>query len=120
MYGEEDAMRNRHLAGRLSNIVADTLTDLPGITFKAPAGGLYYFIDCREIVRKSTGLDQIEQFNEASLVDILSTQFNVHLQNGSTYGSPGFLRLHFAIDEWALEKGMEQLARGVRQLMFSR
>ncbi len=84
----------------------ELLSGLPGVETFPPEGAIYFFVKLTEAEARTNSLEVAEQLlQEAKVASI----------PGEPFGSPGYLRFNFAVEEDVLEEGLTR----VRQF-FSR
>jgi aspartate aminotransferase len=78
---------------------------LGGLTFLAPQGAYYIFIDIRPYLKQGeTSLD---------FSDHLLTEYYLALAPGEAFGAPGFLRISYAVDDKTIKEGIDRLHKAL-------
>ena len=89
------------------------LRAMPDIDMLAPQGAFYVFIDVRKVLAKS-----VLYANNNSLAfsaKLLNTHY-VAMVPGEAFGTPGFLRLSYAVAEEQLREGLRRLGAALQEL----
>ena len=71
-----------------------------------PAGAFYLFLDIRETLGNSSRFDREDSMSFSTM---LLEEYHVAMVPGEAFGTPGFLRLSYAVDEEDLKEGLEKL-----------
>ncbi len=85
------------------DILISSLKEIPGVKLHSSDGTFYSFIDVQQILIKKNFT------NDVAIAEYLLTNSGIALVPGSAFGSPGCLRLSFAISN-------EQLIEALRRL----
>ncbi len=87
------------------------LKSMPELSYVAPHGAFYIFIDIRDALKKAkkptTGFELSEQ---------LLLEHHVAVVPGDAFGAPGYLRLSYACDEATIKEGLIRIGRAVSSL----
>jgi len=100
-----DARRERVLAA---------LGALPGVRCARPRGAFYAFIDVRALLGRRYAAEAVR--DDVHLVELLLEHAHVALVPGTAFGSPGFLRLSYALATDRLDEGLARIAAFVLAL----
>jgi aspartate aminotransferase len=87
------------------DIAIQHLKKLGGFKYLYPQGAFYIFIDIRDHLH---GYDTSLQFSERLL-----QEYHLAMAPGEAFGSPGFLRLSYAVDEATLIEGIDRLHKAL-------
>jgi aspartate/methionine/tyrosine aminotransferase len=97
-----DQMRDAFNARR--KLMYQSLASIPGVTCIEPQGAFYTFPDVTEAMegRWESSMDLATEMLEESLVATVP---------GESFGTPGFLRLSYAVGEDKIVEGVDRIAR---------
>lgn len=90
------------------DLMVSLVSAIPRVRLIPPTGAFYLFVDVKEYLGKpwSTTLE---------LAEALLMEAGVATIPGEAFGTPGFLRLSFAVSEETIREGVARLARGLAQ-----
>ncbi len=101
MQDKMDLLKSRRdLAVRL-------LRDMPDVDMIPPTGAFYVFIDIRKVLAKSP---LYSNDNSLAFSARLLETSHVAMVPGEAFGTPGFLRLSYAVHEDVLQEGLRRLS----------
>ena len=93
------------------DFAVNILNGMPEVSFVAPHGAFYIFIDVRQALKNAkkptTAFDLCEQ---------LLLEHHVAVVPGDAFGAPGFLRLSYACDDATIKEGLARIGRAVTSL----
>ena len=98
--------RDRMLAG---------INDIPGLSCRTPDGAFYLYINCGELIGKTTPNGK-QIANDGDLVMYLLESEGVAVVAGAAYGLSPYFRLSIATSLEILEEGRVRIARAVSAL----
>ncbi|SFL09388.1 pyridoxal phosphate-dependent aminotransferase [Halanaerobium salsuginis] len=96
------------------DLVADYLTEIPGLEFIKPQGAFYYFIDISALLGKK--FDDKILNSSLDFADVLLEAVKVAVVPGVAFGMDNFIRISFALNEEDIKQGLTRLADFVEQL----
>ncbi|MCA0850608.1 pyridoxal phosphate-dependent aminotransferase [Salipiger thiooxidans] len=96
-------------------LIVDGLNAAPGITCALPDAAFYVFADVRDLLGTVTPAGR-SIATDIELVDYLLDEASVAVMDGTSYGTPGFLRLSFAASNENIRAGVAAIAAAVAQL----
>ena len=91
------------------------LTDIPGLTGTAPAGGFYLLVGCSALLGRRTEAGQPIRTDEEFARYLLESQ-RVAVIHGAAYGAPGYFRVSFATSSAVLTEACERIASACARL----
>jgi len=80
------------------------VSDIPGVRCVEPQGAFYVFPDVSDTLRGRWG-------STAELATVILEEAGVALVPGESFGTPGFLRLSYAVGEPDIERGVDRIRR---------
>lgn len=96
-------------------IVTKALNDLPQLTFNPPAGAFYIYVNCKQLIGMKTPQGKIIK-SDLDLATYLLEKAHVGLVHGTAFGTPGYLRIAYAVDNERLQTACNRLVNAVQQL----
>ncbi len=103
--GLDDVHRMRDAFDRRRHRTVELLREVPGVICPEPAGAFYAYPQVKELVRATLGPDG----TSAQLATRLLDQAEVAVVPGEAFGTPGYLRLSYALAEDQLVEGLTRL-----------
>jgi aspartate aminotransferase len=100
---QETVEEMRQAFDRRRRLMYSLLSDLPGVTCVEPEGAFYVFPDVTEAMG-----DRWESTSD--LADEILEKAGVALVPGESFGTPGYLRLSYAVGEAEIERGIQRIA----------
>ncbi|MCV6546231.1 MAG: pyridoxal phosphate-dependent aminotransferase [Cohaesibacter sp.] len=97
------------------SMTVDGLNQIAGISCVKPQGAFYAFADVRNLLG-SVAPDGSKIETDLDLVNYLLEEASAATMDGTSYGSPGFLRISFAASEATISQGLEAIANAVAKL----
>jgi aspartate/methionine/tyrosine aminotransferase len=80
------------------------VSDIPGVRCVEPQGAFYVFPDVSDTLRGRWG-------STAELATVILEEAGVALVPGESFGTPGFLRLSYAVGEADIDRGVDRIRR---------
>jgi aspartate/methionine/tyrosine aminotransferase len=80
------------------------VSDIPGLRCVEPQGAFYVFPDVSDALKGRWG-------STAELATVILEEAGVALVPGESFGTPGFLRLSYAVGEADIERGIDRIRR---------
>ncbi|MBT9386179.1 pyridoxal phosphate-dependent aminotransferase [Pseudooceanicola sp. CBS1P-1] len=96
-------------------LLVEGLNALPGVTCTAPDAAFYVFPDVSALIGARTPEGGVIA-SDLDLVGYLLEAASVAVMDGTSYGSPGFLRLSFATDTDTIREGLSAMRRALSAL----
>lgn len=93
------------------DLAMKSLHEIPGLSMIPPEGAFYIYMDIRKSLAQAKTPMSSMQFSEF----LLETQ-HVAMVPGEAFGTPGFLRLSYAIATEDLMEGIRRLALGLKAI----
>lgn len=93
------------------DLAASLAAQIPGVSFAAPQGAFYLFLDVSQALQSAT--QKIDTF---ALAERLLIKHHMALVPGDAFGAPGYLRLSYATNEQAISEGMSRLSAALKEL----
>ncbi|MGA7096871.1 MAG: pyridoxal phosphate-dependent aminotransferase [Acidimicrobiia bacterium] len=100
---QETVEEMRQAFDRRRRLMYSLLSHLPGVTCVEPEGAFYVFPDVTEAMG-----DRWESTSD--LADEILEKAGVALVPGESFGTPGYLRLSYAVGEAEIERGIQRIA----------
>lgn len=99
--------RRHYIVGRLRNI--------EGISCFMPKGSFYVFPNIAGVLGKSFNKTVID--SSARFAEYLLNEAKVAAVPGEAFGSPGYMRLSYAVSMESIEKGLDRIEKAIKTLM---
>jgi aspartate aminotransferase len=99
---------------RRRDTMVERLNKIPGVRCFKPQGAFYAFPNIAAYLGKSAGGKKISTDQE--LCDWLLDRHRVACVLGSGFGAPGFMRLSYATSMENIEKGLDRIEKGLKEL----
>lgn len=90
------------------------LEKIEGISMVKPEGAFYIFVDIREKLKKSNHPAAAD--GSFSFGEFLLTEYKVAMVPGEAFGTPGFLRLSYAVGQDDIREGIAALSQALNDL----
>ncbi|OAJ34959.1 pyridoxal phosphate-dependent aminotransferase [Piscirickettsia salmonis] len=97
------AFKKRH------DLVTSRLNNIPGMRCLAVQGTFYAFVNVEGVIAQRQDIS-----SDSELAELLLNKANVASVPGSAFGSPGHLRLSYALDEATLTQALDQIEQALR------
>ncbi|ALB21624.1 Aspartate aminotransferase [Piscirickettsia salmonis] len=97
------AFKKRH------DLVTSRLNNIPGMRCLAVQGTFYAFVNVEGVIAQRQDIN-----SDSELAELLLNKANVASVPGSAFGSPGHLRLSYALDEATLTQALDQIEQVLR------
>lgn len=91
------------------------VADVEGLSAAVPPAAFYVFANCGGLIGKRTPAGETLGA-DAAVADYLLTQAHVATLPGSAFGTPGYLRLAYALDDALLDAACRRIAGACREL----
>ncbi len=88
------------------DMAVQLLSSIPGVAMIPPRGAFYVFVDIRKVLAKSP---LYSNDNSLAFSARLLESHHVAMVPGEAFGTPGFLRLSYAVHEDTLKDGLARL-----------
>ena len=92
---------------RRGRIMHRMLTEIPGVSCLEPEGAFYCFPSFERVLGRDIGGQSVSSTME--LADVILSASQVALVPGEAFGSPGYMRLSFALGDEDLVDGVARL-----------
>lgn len=102
------------LACRRDRVLA-SIERIVGLSCQLPEGAFYLFVNCQGMVGKQTADGRViaDDFDFASYLLDVAKVGTVH---GSAFGTPGYLRIAYAVDDRVLDEACQRIETACAQL----
>ncbi len=90
------------------------LNDIPGVVCPEPQGAFYCYPSVRELLGRDLRGRRVE--NSADLAELVLDEAAVAVVPGEAFGTPGYLRLSYALGDDDLVEGVSRLDRLLREV----
>ncbi|RNC78909.1 pyridoxal phosphate-dependent aminotransferase [Piscirickettsia salmonis] len=97
------AFKKRH------DLVTNRLNNIPGMRCLAVQGTFYAFVNVEGVIAQRQDIN-----SDSELAELLLNKANVASVPGSAFGSPGHLRLSYALNEATLTQALDQIEQVLR------
>ena len=98
---------------RRRQLIVSMLNDIPGVTCPEPFGAFYAYPSVKELLGKDIAGHVAHTSQELSA--LLLDEVEVAVVPGEAFGTPGFLRLSYALSDNDLTEGVSRVARFLGQ-----
>ncbi|ARU92676.1 pyridoxal phosphate-dependent aminotransferase [Tatumella citrea] len=95
--------------------VLQVASDTDGLSASAPEGAFYLFVNCRELLGRRTPQGEVIS-DDLALASWLLSEAQVAVIHGSAFGTPGYLRIAYAVDSAVLETACQRLSQAISRL----
>ncbi|NDW02649.1 pyridoxal phosphate-dependent aminotransferase [Salipiger sp. PrR002] len=109
--------RNARLKARRDMVIA-AIDKMPGITCATPPASFYVFPDCTGLFGARTPEGKVIE-SDMDVADFLLTAGRIGVVPGSAFGTPGYLRLAYALDDARLEEAMQRAIAALETLQLA-
>ena len=106
--------RNARLKARRDMVIA-AIADMPGMTAPTPPAGVYVFVDCSGLFGARTPRGTVLE-TDVDVADYLLVEGRIGVVPGTAFGTPGHLRLAYALDDDRLRTAMHRATDALRKL----
>lgn len=97
------------------NRVMALIDEVNGLSAATPQAAFYVFANCSGLIGQSTPAgDRLN--DDVAVADYLLTEAHVATLPGTAFGTPGYLRLAYALDDAQLELACQSIARACGEL----
>jgi aspartate/methionine/tyrosine aminotransferase len=94
---------------RRGRIMHRMLTEIPGVSCLEPEGAFYCFPSFERLLGREVGGQSVS--STLQLADVILSESKVALVPGEAFGSPGYMRLSFALGDEDLVDGVARLQK---------
>lgn len=91
------------------------VADVDGLSASAPQGAFYVFANCQGLIGRQTP-DGETIADDIALASWLLAEAQVAVLHGSAFGTPGYLRIAYAVEDALLVTACQRLTAACRQL----
>lgn len=91
------------------------IDQVDGLSATAPQAAFYIFANCSGLIGKSTPTG-VQLRDDIAVADYLLTEAHVATLPGMAFGTPGYLRLAYALDDALLESACQKIANACGEL----
>ena len=98
---------------RRRQLIVSMLNDIPGVTCPEPFGAFYVYPSIKELLGKDIAGHVANTSQELSA--LLLDEVEVAVVPGEAFGTPGFLRLSYALSDNDLTEGVSRMAKFLGQ-----
>jgi aspartate/methionine/tyrosine aminotransferase len=105
----EAVARMRSAFERRGRIMHRMLSEIPGVTCLEPEGAFYCFPSFERVLGREIGGQPVA--STLQLADVILSESKVALVPGEAFGSPGYMRLSFALGDEDLVDGVARLQK---------
>ena len=95
--------------------VLQLASETDGLSASAPQGAFYLFVNCRELLGRRTPQGEVIS-DDLALASWLLSEAQVAVIHGSAFGTPGYLRIAYAVDSAVLETACQRLSQAISRL----
>jgi aspartate aminotransferase len=105
--GLDDVARFRAAFDRRRALITGLLNDIPGVVCPTPEGAFYAYPSIKELIGRQLRGHKIE--SSAHLAGIILDEAEVAVVPGEAFGTPGYLRLSYALSDDDIRAGVERM-----------
>ena len=110
LQGPQDAVAEMRLAfDRRRRLAVDALSAIEGVTVVEPEGAFYVFPSFEGVLGREVAGRRID--STLALTEVLLEEAQVAVVPGEAFGSPGYVRLSYALGDDDLTEGIGRIAR---------
>jgi len=102
---------------RRRDMLVEAIRRIPGLDSDVPPGSFYVFADCSGLIG-ATRPDGTVLGSDVDVAEYLVSTAHVGMVPGTAFGTPGYLRLAYAIDDALLAEAIARLAAAVGRLVL--
>lgn len=95
--------------------VLETIAASNGLSANAPQGAFYIFANCTALIGRSTPQGEVLA-NDKAVANWLLQDAQVALLHGSAFGTPGYLRIAYAVEDGLLREACQRLKASLSKL----
>ncbi|MFJ5162258.1 pyridoxal phosphate-dependent aminotransferase [Pantoea sp. NPDC088449] len=95
--------------------VLETIAASNGLSASAPQGAFYIFANCTALIGRSTPQGEVLA-NDKAVASWLLQDAQVALLHGSAFGTPGYLRIAYAVEDGLLREACQRLKASLSKL----
>jgi aspartate/methionine/tyrosine aminotransferase len=107
--GSLDAVAQMRAAfDRRRMTIVKLLNEIPGVTCPEPQGAFYAYPSIKGVLGRSVGGRTID--SSATFADVVLEQAEVAVVPGEAFGTPGYLRMSYALSDEDLVEGVTRVA----------
>ena len=88
--------------------VLQTVRRVDGLSCATPDGAFYVFVNCKELLRSTTPSGQ-QLESDVDVANYLLDAAHVGTIQGSAFGTPGYLRIAYAVDSKTLDEACQRM-----------
>lgn len=99
----------QHAFDRRRRRICELLRDIPGMSFVEPKGAFYVFASVKAFLGRDIRGRQPKTSLE--MADLLLEEARIAAVPGEAFGTPGYLRLTYALSDANLDEGIERMAK---------
>lgn len=103
------------ILGKRRDRVMALIDQVDGLSATTPQAAFYVFANCSGLIGKST-LEGVRLNDDVTVADYLLTEAHVATLPGTAFGTPGYLRLAYALDDGLLESACQKIANACGEL----
>lgn len=96
--------------------VLETIAASNGLRASAPQGAFYIFANCTSLIGRSTPQGEVLADDKA-VASWLLQDARVALLHGSAFGTPGYLRIAYAVEDGLLREACQRLKASLSKLL---
>jgi aspartate aminotransferase len=105
--GLDDVARFRAAFDRRRELITGLLNEIPGVVCPTPEGAFYAYPSIKELIGRQLRGQTIE--SSAHLAGIILDEAEVAVVPGEAFGTPGYLRLSYALSDDDIRAGVERM-----------
>ena len=93
------------------NFCLKRIEEIDGLSCEGPKGAFYLFVDVSHYCLGNNGINSSEE-----LCDWLLEKYFIAFVPGEVFGTPGFMRLSYALSDKDLDEGLNRLNEAIDNL----
>ena len=100
------------------DLLLAAIARIPGLSSDVPPGAFYVFADCSGLIG-ATRADGTVLESDVDVGAYLVSEAHVGVVPGTAFGTPGYLRLAYAVDDALLSEAVDRIAATVARLTLT-
>jgi aspartate/methionine/tyrosine aminotransferase len=107
--GQEVVEQMRSAFDSRRRTIVARLNEIPGFECPEPKGAFYAYLSVKEVLGRE--INGVTPTTSVALAEVLLDEAEVAVVPGEAFGTPGYLRLSYALAEADLVEGIDRIAR---------
>jgi aspartate aminotransferase len=107
--GQEVVEQMRSAFDSRRRTIVARLNEIPGVVCPEPQGAFYAYVSVKDVLERE--IAGVRPATSVELAEVLLDEAEVAVVPGEAFGTPGYLRLSYALAEADLVEGIDRIAR---------